>query len=158
MSKFTEELRTISIKEILTILVSSLVTVLVTIGIAIRDPLENIVLQNVPKSILVLLPILLLLLLILAVSYIFFLRKKLTNKLFSACGVYWDKYFNPHCPACQKLLGNYGSYEIRTHDFVKGFFCISCKNVILLSDGDKTGMNIDEAKEKAKALYNGTKK
>lgn len=153
--KFLHELKTISITVVLTSLVSGLATVSAAIWLAIRDPLANIVLQHVPKSLLLILPLLLLLLLISSVSYIFFLRKKLANKLFSACDVYWDKDFNPHCPSCQKLLSNYNSYEIRTHDFRPGYFCVSCKEKVFLSDGEKMYININEAKEKAKEIYNG---
>jgi hypothetical protein len=82
----------------------------------------------------------------------------LANKLFSICGVYWDKDFNPHCPSCQKLLSNYAFYVTDASHSSPGFLCVNCKNVIRLSDSEKIFMNIDEAKEKAKAFYGGNKK
>jgi len=76
-----EELRTMTIKEILTVLVTALVTMLGTIWFSIQDPLAEMLSAKVPKSILLLLPIILLLLLILALSLVFILYNKLKNPI-----------------------------------------------------------------------------
>gem|GEM_PF-6458563 len=120
---------------------------LVTTWLSIQDPLADIVISKVPKSIVIILPLLLLLSLILAVSYIIILRKKLNDKLVSCCGVYWDKNLNVYCPSCQKLLGNYAYYNNKP-----AFRCINCNKVINLSDEEKRFMTLDEAKEKVKRL------
>ena len=81
MSRIIETIQTTSITLLLTILVTSLLTMIGTIWVAIRDPLANILINEVPKSILLLLSIVLLFLLILSVIYIVYLRKKIRNPI-----------------------------------------------------------------------------
>ncbi|MFA6596153.1 MAG: hypothetical protein WCS69_00410 [Ignavibacteriaceae bacterium] len=96
----------------------------------------------------------LLLVLMLAIAYIIYLKKELKNQLFSACSVYWDKYWNPVCPSCKNLLGNYGFY---THNLGRrsepGCKCLNCKHIVHFSDDEKIFMTLEEAREKAKKLY-----
>lgn len=156
MAKIIDQLKTISITTILTVLVSGLVTMLVTIWLSIRDPMADIVISTVPKSVVVILPLLLLSSLILAVSYIFYLRNKLKDKLFISFGIYWDNNLNPYCPTCQKLLSNYALYKDASGHSRPGLFCINCKHVVRISDGETIFMAIDEAKDKLQRLRKTT--
>ena len=52
-------------------------------------------------------------------------------------GLYWDKRFNPYCPACKTPLTGYGHYN----NFGYGFKCVKCDNQ-LIQLNDKTGSNI----------------
>lgn len=81
MSKIKEELQITSIKALLTMFITALVTMLVTIWLSIQDPLAKILIDNVPKSVLLVLPIVLLLILLLAVAYIIYLHKKIKNPI-----------------------------------------------------------------------------
>jgi len=152
--KITEELKIGTTKELLAILVPALVTMLVTVWISIQDPLADIVLEKVPRSVLVLLPIVMLLLLALAGLYIFHLRRKLKPKLRIALGVYWDRELNPYCPSCQKLLGNYAFYPAGLKKGSPGFKCVSCKEIIRLSGDEKIFMTFDEARDYLKRTIN----
>lgn len=81
MSKLAEEIQSNVIKISLTVLGTALITMVGTIWFAIQNPLTNILSENVPKSILLLLPIVLLSLLFIAVLYIIYLRKKIKNPI-----------------------------------------------------------------------------
>lgn len=137
-----------SIKSLVVICLSALGVVL----ISVFNPLAEILNENVPKSILLLLPLSLLLLLLLSVLYIFYLHKKLKIELKQALGVYWDKNLNTYCPSCKKLLSNYAYYEAGIKNY-PGFKCINCKDVIRISDGKNVFLNLEEAKEIVKNLF-----
>lgn len=130
---------------------------LVSFWLAIRDPLADIVTSKVPKSIVITIPSLLLLSLILALSYIFYLRKKLKVKLFIAFGVYWDNDLNPYCSSCQKLLSNYAYYG-RSVNFKghPGFKCFNCDKTVHLSDEKNIFITIEGAKDKLLLLRKTT--
>ena len=56
MSHFFEELKSTSLRVALTIIITAILTMLGTIWISIKDPLEKIIFENVPKTLLFLLP------------------------------------------------------------------------------------------------------
>lgn len=127
----------------------SLLSIIVIIWLSIKDPLSQLIYNNVPKTILLLLPLVLFLLLSLSIVYIIYLRKKIKKNLFSAFGVYWDKDLNVYCPSCKTMLSNYAFYESgRKHH--PGFKCIKCNSVVRLSDDEHIFMKYDEAKERIK--------
>jgi hypothetical protein len=100
------------------------------------------------------------LLLLLTTAYIIYLHKESKSKLFFACGVFWDKDFNPLCPSCQKPLGNYG---FRSNNSLKrprnnpGCRCLSCNKIVYFSDEKDILMTLEHAKEKAKRIFGGNK-
>ena len=138
-------------------LIKSLVVVCLTafgvILVTVYNPLTEILNTIVPKATLLLLLLSLILLLLLSVSYIVYLNKKLKNKLRQALGVYWDKEFNPYCPSCKNLLGNYAFYTAGTK-MRPGFKCISCSDVVRMSDGENMFLALEEAKEIIKIKFN----
>lgn len=81
MSKLLEDIQKTSIKVSLTILITAIATMLGTVWFSIKDPLAKIYSESVPKSVLLIFPIILLTLLILAFFYILFLRKKIRNPI-----------------------------------------------------------------------------
>ena len=52
------------------------------------------------------------------------------NALRLKYGVYWDRHKNPHCPACQKPLSAYDSYNYSG----RGYYCKPCNKVFPLTD------------------------
>lgn len=81
MSKLLEDIQKTSIKVSLTILITAIATMLGTVWFSIKDPLAKIYSESVPKSVLLIFPIILLTLLILAFFYILYLRKKIRNPI-----------------------------------------------------------------------------
>ena len=55
-------------------------------------------------------------------------------------GIYWDKYKNPHCPACKIPVTAYSDYQA----YGKGYYCKPCEKVFALADA--AGRDIDPAK------------
>lgn len=132
---------------------SALGTSALVVWLAIDDSLSDFVFRYVPKTILLILPLVILLLLLLALSYIIILRKKIKGELKQALGVYWDKELNPYCPACKSILSNYAFHRSGSKYF-PGFKCIKCKDIIHLSGETKMFIEISEAKEVVKNLFN----
>lgn len=143
--KIFDEIKKISLTAIITILITSILTTIVTAWIAVQDPLSELVLENVPKSIIILLPLLLLVLLVIALVYIYLIKKKDKLNLFKGLGVYWDSDYNPHCPHCKSLLSNYANYETGFNKYKPGYKCINCKVIIHLSDGSNKFLTYNEA-------------
>jgi hypothetical protein len=56
-------------------------------------------------------------------------------------GAYWDKGKNPHCPTCQKPIGNYSEYDYGT----VGYLCRSCNNIVSLTDAMGNKINPERA-------------
>jgi|ERR1035437_701987 hypothetical protein len=139
-----------SIKSIIVIILTALMVLLA----AIYNPLLAVIKKYVPLTILFILLLSLIILLLISFFYILHLRRMLKSELKSALGVYWDKNLNPYCPSCKKYLGNYAMYPTADYKYYPGFKCISCKDVIRLSDGIDIFMDFEEAKKRIENLFN----
>jgi hypothetical protein len=71
---------------------------------------------------------------ILIIVFLIFNKKSSFKLLY---GVYWDKNKNPHCPRCQKPIGQY--------DFKEGYWCINCNTTIALTDNQGQEINAEKA-------------
>jgi hypothetical protein len=93
----------------------------------------------------------------LTTAYAIYLRKQLKKKPFYACSVYWDDFFTPLCPSCEKALGNYAYYKDGSNHNRPGCRCFKCNTTVRFSDEEELFMTLVQAKEKAIQLYGGNK-
>lgn len=152
MPKLAKIIKDKSIESIIEKLLLLLWVLLVPFILWFKDFLSNIS-QNFSKEFLLIVSLMLLSTSVLLFSRVIRLRKRLKNDLIQAVGVYWDKNLNTYCPSCKKLLSNYAFYLIGSK-YVPGFKCISCNDVIHMSDDEKIFLKIEEAREIVKDLFN----
>lgn len=134
-------------------LIATISAPLLTVGYFLHDNLLLLVENNQATSTLAWITLgLLVLLLTLSISLLHLWYK---NKLKFILGAFWDKKLNPYCPNCKKPLTYYGEYEFNKI-FSPGYWCMKCKAVVRLYDGEKKYLGIDEAKKiiKERKLFN----
>jgi hypothetical protein len=75
-------------------------------------------------------------------AYVVSLHRKLKGKLRIKFGLFWDKYANPFCPACQSLLTGY------MIAYMGGpcLSCVKCSKVIRLTNDDGAELTLPNAK------------
>lgn len=137
-------------------IIISIITIVFFIIISIYDPFKKLVEENIPVSSLIIIIFILLISLISSIMYVGSLKKKLSQKLKSILGVYWDKELNIYCPSCKSMLTNYAFYDTgRKHE--PGIKCIKCNQILHFSDEKKRFYDLGEAKQIVRSIITTNK-
>jgi len=128
--------------------IALLLLLISTLVVALVPQVRDHILPVLPKPLLaILIGISLSLNLVLLFVAVHFRKSlNLSRKLTPRFGILWSQDQVAHCPACSKPLGHYGEYAVGNWKRM-GFQCLSCRQVVLMSNDEGRILELLEAKK-----------